>query len=242
MEEMKDNKVTTDNYFGGCPQCGESLCVNVRKSHYGICETHKVFWPIGSGLFSSWQEENEEIWRKNIEMLKGFTEVEPIRPAIELGDTQYFDLTEPGDDVEALNVERCEREGKLPAAPTYTKEEEAAELRKLADGVAAFETLGGLDTYDKLAESFIVQIEAMKERWPDASQLSAADRCLMQEIRNHIRLAANSLNWFDPATIRRFYGEMRRWSDEHPPKRSSTRAKKCPDCGAYHDDSECIPF
>jgi DNA-binding CsgD family transcriptional regulator len=38
--------VATDNYFGSCPHCGAGLCVNVRKSHYGVCETHKVFWPF----------------------------------------------------------------------------------------------------------------------------------------------------------------------------------------------------
>jgi hypothetical protein len=40
---------------------GAGLCVNVCKSHHGFCETHKVFWPFGSGSFSSWQEEDEEI-------------------------------------------------------------------------------------------------------------------------------------------------------------------------------------
>jgi len=76
--ESNNAAVTTDNYFGGCPQCGQGLYVNVFKSHYNICDTHKVFWPIGYNLFSSWQEENEEVWRKNDEMLKGFTQVEPI--------------------------------------------------------------------------------------------------------------------------------------------------------------------
>jgi hypothetical protein len=80
-ETNNNATVATDNYFGGCPHCGAGLCENVRKSHYGVCETHKVFWPIGSGLFSSWQEEDEEIWRKNREMLASFTQVEPIHPA-----------------------------------------------------------------------------------------------------------------------------------------------------------------
>jgi hypothetical protein len=72
--------VTTDNYFGGCPQCGKGEYVNVFKSHFNVCGTHKVFWSIGYNLFSTWQEENEEIWRKNDEMLSGFTEVYPIYP------------------------------------------------------------------------------------------------------------------------------------------------------------------
>jgi hypothetical protein len=60
MSKLDSNAgtVKTDNYFGGCPQCVEGAGVNVCKSHYGICETLKVYWPIGYNLFSSWQEEN----------------------------------------------------------------------------------------------------------------------------------------------------------------------------------------
>src|SRR5262245_32207029 len=83
MSEVEGNQVTTDNYFGGCPQCGEGSYINVRKSHYGICATHKVYCPIGCNLFSSWQEENQEVWDKNAKMLEGFTEVEPIRPVMD---------------------------------------------------------------------------------------------------------------------------------------------------------------
>ena len=74
------NEVTTDNYFGGCPQCGEGSYVNVHKDHYNICDKHKVYWYIGSNLFSSWQEENEEIWNSNATLLEGFQEVKPIYP------------------------------------------------------------------------------------------------------------------------------------------------------------------
>lgn len=81
MNEAKTQEtVTTDNCFGGCPQCGNAEYVNVFKSHYNICETHKVFWSIGYNLFSSWQQENEEIWQKNRELLQGLTQVEPIYP------------------------------------------------------------------------------------------------------------------------------------------------------------------
>jgi hypothetical protein len=83
MSDLNINAtVTTDNYFGGCPQCGEGPYVNVRKTHYGVCDVHRVYWPIGAGLFSSWQEENQEIWDANATMLGGFAQVEPIYPPI----------------------------------------------------------------------------------------------------------------------------------------------------------------
>jgi hypothetical protein len=81
IADLKNNEVTTDNYFGGCPQCGQGPYLNIRKSHYGVCETHKVYWPIGSGLFSSWYEEDQEVWDKNAKMLEGFTQIKPIYPA-----------------------------------------------------------------------------------------------------------------------------------------------------------------
>src|SRR5215467_2490340 len=80
MQEIKDKIVTTDQYFGGCPKCGAGGCLNVRKSHYGACGDHQVFWPIGYNLFSSWQEESPDIWRENESLLATFTEVQPIYP------------------------------------------------------------------------------------------------------------------------------------------------------------------
>lgn len=80
-EGAEPQQITTDEYFGGCPHCGKSNIVNVHKSHYGICEEHKVFWPAGYNLFSSWQHEDGELWAKHDQMLARFAEVEPIRPA-----------------------------------------------------------------------------------------------------------------------------------------------------------------
>lgn len=75
-------EVTTDEYFGGCPKCGKSSgYLNVHKSHYGTCEEHKAYWPIGSGLFSSWLDETESDWQRNRELLSTYEEVTPIRAA-----------------------------------------------------------------------------------------------------------------------------------------------------------------
>jgi hypothetical protein len=58
------------DYFGDCPKCGKNNgYLNVHKTHWFICETHKTCWCIGSNLFSSWKDENEETWKKNDKML-----------------------------------------------------------------------------------------------------------------------------------------------------------------------------
>jgi hypothetical protein len=53
--------VTTDEYFGGCLECGKcDGYLNAGRTHVGYCAAHKVRWIIGANLFSSWQDETEE--------------------------------------------------------------------------------------------------------------------------------------------------------------------------------------
>ena len=71
---------TSGNYFGDCPHCFKSNgFVNVASSHFGICNEHRVFWPIGANLFSNWREESQEDWDRNRKLLLGFTRVKPVR-------------------------------------------------------------------------------------------------------------------------------------------------------------------
>ena len=90
---------TTDEYFGGCPTCGKCEAVlNIERTHWHVCHTHKVKWCVGSNLFSSWRDEDETVWSQNAEVLKGYDEVEPIRspereaPGSRSGD--YFDTAQ----------------------------------------------------------------------------------------------------------------------------------------------------
>lgn len=70
-------------YFGGCPECRtHDGYVNVGKDHWIVCEKCKVKWHVGSGLFSSWEQETETDWARNRELLAGFRQVEPVRPDI----------------------------------------------------------------------------------------------------------------------------------------------------------------
>lgn len=57
-----------------CPLCGgESLLLNLYKEHWVVCEPCRVKWPVGWNLFSCWQEETEDTWNRNAEILKGYT-------------------------------------------------------------------------------------------------------------------------------------------------------------------------
>jgi hypothetical protein len=67
-----------DDYFGLCPVCHSApQWLNVRQSHYNVCHEHRVYWPIGWNLFSSWRTETEADWQRNIDLLRGFRKVEP---------------------------------------------------------------------------------------------------------------------------------------------------------------------
>ncbi len=84
MTDLIDKKPTEGYYdpeprFGACPYCCRSHgYINVRNSPWFLCDTHMVRWCTSSGMFSDWQDENEEIWEKNVKKLEGYTIVEPI--------------------------------------------------------------------------------------------------------------------------------------------------------------------
>lgn len=74
-------RVTTDEHFGGCPECGKcTLILNIRSSHVALCELHKNAWWIGSNLFSGWRDETEETWAQNEVKLANYREVRPVYP------------------------------------------------------------------------------------------------------------------------------------------------------------------
>lgn len=80
----KQATVTTDEYFGGCPECGRTNgYLNIGRNHWLVCDEHRTKWLVGSNLFSCWREEDETIWRQNWERLQPYREVEPVRPVRE---------------------------------------------------------------------------------------------------------------------------------------------------------------
>jgi hypothetical protein len=54
---------------GVCPQCYRTDgYVNIGKEHWGICDVHRVRWPIGYNLFSECKDEpwelQQQVWSK----------------------------------------------------------------------------------------------------------------------------------------------------------------------------------
>lgn len=71
--------ITTDEYFGGCPHCGQTDgYLNVSRNHWFVCDEHKVTWRVGSNLFSSWRDESDTDWKRNAMKLARYRQVEPL--------------------------------------------------------------------------------------------------------------------------------------------------------------------
>ncbi len=79
--KLESRRVTTDEYFGGCPHCGQTNgFLNLGRDHWFICDRHKTKWWSGSNIFSCWREEDEETWQRNRFKLSEYMTVEPIHP------------------------------------------------------------------------------------------------------------------------------------------------------------------
>jgi hypothetical protein len=71
-------EVTTEHYFGGCPECGDNDgYVNIGADHWFLCDTHKTCWPIGSNLFSI--DDTEEPQQAAAAKVARYRTVEPVR-------------------------------------------------------------------------------------------------------------------------------------------------------------------
>src|SRR5215472_2080732 len=75
--------VTTDEYFGGCPECGKTDgYLNVGRDHWFFCKEHKTRWCAGANLFSGWRDETDDEQQKAWDKaeMDSFREVEPVLP------------------------------------------------------------------------------------------------------------------------------------------------------------------
>ncbi len=78
---MITNEITTDEYFGGCPECGQTDgYLNCERTHWFVCHQHRAKWCAGANLFSGWRDEDEAIWTKNAIGIWHYQNVEPIYP------------------------------------------------------------------------------------------------------------------------------------------------------------------
>jgi hypothetical protein len=74
------------NYHNGlCPHCmdegnfaaAQPTIANVRKDHFAFCTKHRLYWKVGSNLYSGWVYESESTWTENRQMLASMQCVEP---------------------------------------------------------------------------------------------------------------------------------------------------------------------
>lgn len=73
MSATKTTRGKSD-YFGLCPVCSnDPNILNVGRDHFAVCHEHKVYWLVGSNLFSSWRDEDPEIWNINSRLLATYT-------------------------------------------------------------------------------------------------------------------------------------------------------------------------
>lgn len=76
LRDWDDEIVETEEYFGGCPECGRTDgFLNVGRSHWFICKQHKTKWCVGSNLFSSWRYESEVDWERNRARLASYRKI-----------------------------------------------------------------------------------------------------------------------------------------------------------------------
>jgi hypothetical protein len=85
--------ITVPDWGGGCPECGNlEQWLNVGRDHGCVCHYHMTKWCVGSNLFSSWRDEERNIWEANAWLLAGYTEVDPL-PSTDRGlyaDDKFF--------------------------------------------------------------------------------------------------------------------------------------------------------
>ena len=96
--------VTTEEYFGGCPECGKNDgYLNTGRTHVFMCKTHRTSWIAGSNLFSSWRNETEAEQRAKWDEvgMEDFKRVEPIYPEHEVArESVDMDNSAPSDSAE----------------------------------------------------------------------------------------------------------------------------------------------
>jgi len=70
-----------DEDFGGCPECGENDgFLNIHRTHWFICHTHKTKWLRGDNLFGSWRFQTPDEWQENHESILDYEEVHGCPP------------------------------------------------------------------------------------------------------------------------------------------------------------------
>lgn len=78
MDVKEQDSVDWDGYYGRCPTCHEpGSILDVGRVHFGVCEEHSVYWPVGENLFSGWQDQTPAEREANATLIRAFRRVVP---------------------------------------------------------------------------------------------------------------------------------------------------------------------
>ncbi len=68
LHEITRRILSRKYYFGACPCLREDIkFFNVGSAHWLYCDECKVRWCVGENSFSKWKDEDEEIWKNNMQ-------------------------------------------------------------------------------------------------------------------------------------------------------------------------------
>ena len=96
--------VTTDEYFGGCPNCGRTngyITLNGGE-HWFVCDEHQVRWCAGYGLFSDCAEPMSQTELAKHYRAISFRVVKPVYPTGSRGDNGGVQVGDLDDVLESL--------------------------------------------------------------------------------------------------------------------------------------------
>jgi hypothetical protein len=82
VDQLTEEQATKAvDHWGGCPECHTYDCyLNVERTHWFVCHTHKKKWCVGWNLMSSWRDETQEQWDRNAARIADYEEIEPWMP------------------------------------------------------------------------------------------------------------------------------------------------------------------
>ncbi len=76
IEAISAHNCTMDTcHVGCCPECAtpETMIVRVGWHAWGVCEVHRIKWPVGVGLFSpGWEYSTARDFWNNLHRLAGY--------------------------------------------------------------------------------------------------------------------------------------------------------------------------
>ena len=65
-------------FFGdvSCIHGHQTRLFNIGRGHYVACDKCRTYISVGANLMSCWRQEDEDVWQRNCDSIKGYKEVE----------------------------------------------------------------------------------------------------------------------------------------------------------------------